>query len=211
MAGESRLAVEHRGRDNAACGLEGGRRYPMRSLRVFALLTALVLLVSHTALPGEKKSKELTDQQFGRALTMFLEDPLQEKGKELAKLLVVFTMQTPKAAVILGEPEMKWIGKKDDDRSLLLFAAYVSGNTRSQLLSGVKQNDRYSGLVTLFAVYQRLQDKDKKYQIAEVDELRKLHRDGKLLAHLVEMEKKMPTKLSPDDEKALKELLKKKQ
>ena len=34
--------------------------------------------------------------------------------------------------------------------------------------------------------------------------------DGKLLAHLVEMEKKMPTKLSPEDEKAIQELLKKK-
>jgi hypothetical protein len=86
----------------------------------------------------------------------------------------------------------------------------VSGNTRSQLLSGVKQNDRYSGLVTLFAVYQRLQDKDREFKIAEIDELRKLHGDGKLLAHLVEMEKKMPTKLSPEDEKAIKELLKKK-
>jgi hypothetical protein len=182
----------------------------MRSLLPFTLLTALVLLVPASALADEKKDKELTDQQFGRLLTMFLEDPLHEKGKEFAKLLIVYTMQTPKAAVMLGVPEMKWIGKKEDGRSLLLFAAYVSGNTRSQLLSGVKHNDRYSGLVTLFAVYQRLQDKHKEYKIAEVDELQKLHGDGKLLAHLVEMEKKMPTKLSPEDEKAIKELLKKK-
>lgn len=180
----------------------------MRSLSSVTLLTALVLLVSARA--DENKGEELTDQQFSRLLTVFLEDPLREKAKEIAKMLVVYTMQTPKAAVMLGEAEMKWIGKKEDDRSLLLFAGYLSGNTRSQLLSGVKQNDRYSGLITLFAVYQHLQGKDKKYQIAEVDELRKLHADGKLLAHLVEMEKKMPTKLSPEDVKAIKELLKKK-
>lgn len=182
----------------------------MRSLLLFTLLTVLVLLVPASARADEKKSEELTDQQFNRLLTVFLEDPLHEKGKDIAKLLVVSTMQTPKAAVMLGEPELKWLGKKEDDRGLLLLAAYVSGNTRSQLLSGVKQNDRYSGLVTLFAVYQRLQDKDKDYKIAEVEELRKLHRDGKLLAHLVEMEKKAPTKLSPEDEKAIKELLKEK-
>jgi len=40
--------------------------------------------------------------------------------------------------------------------------------------------------------------------------LRKLHADGKLLAHLVDLEKTAPTKLSPEDERALKELLKKK-
>jgi hypothetical protein len=171
---------------------------------------ALALLVCGPARAAAKEGGGLTEQQFGRLLTMFLEDPLHAKANEMAKLLVTFTMQTPKAAVMLGEAEMKWIGKKEDSRSLLLFAAYVSGNTRAQLLSGVKQNDRYSGLVTLFAVYQRLQAKDKKFKVAEVDKLRDLHRDGKLLAHLVEMEKKKPTKLSPEDEKAIQELLRKK-
>jgi hypothetical protein len=174
------------------------------------ILPATLVLTCGPARADEKKDAALTEQQFGRLLTVFLEDPTDEKANEAAKLLVIFTMQTPKAAVMLGEPEMKWIGKKEDDRSKLLFAAYVGGNTRSQLLSGVKQNDRYSGLVTLFAVYQRLQDKDKEFKIAEVDELRKMHRDGKLMAHLVEMEKTMPTKLTPEQEKALKELLDKK-
>jgi hypothetical protein len=182
----------------------------MRALLPFTPLAALALLVCGPARAGEKTGEGLTDQQFDRLLTRFLEDPLQEKAKEVAKLLVVYTLQTPKAAVVLGEPEMKWLGKREDDRSLLLFAAYVSGNTRSQLLSGVKQNDRYSGLLTLFAVYRRLQAKDKGYKIAEVEKLRRLHADGQLLAHLVEMERKMPTKLSPEQEKALKELLNKK-
>jgi hypothetical protein len=182
----------------------------MRAVLPFTSLVALVLLVCEPVRSGEKKGEGLTDQQFDRLLTRFLEDPLHDKAKETAKMLIVYTLQTPKAAVMLGETEMKWIGKKEDDRSLLLFAAFVSGNTRSQLLSGVKQNDRYSGLVTLFGVYRRLQAKDKEYKIAEVDTLLKLHRDGKLLAHLVEMERKMPTKLSPEEEKAIKELSKKK-
>jgi hypothetical protein len=182
----------------------------MRSLLPFAVLSLFALLVSSARADEKKKPEELTDQQFNRLLTMFLDDPLQEKGKDIARLLIIHTMQTSKAAVMLGEPEMKWIGKKEDDRSLLLFAAYLGGNTRSQLLTGVKQNDRYSGLVTLFAVYQRLQDRDKEFKITEIDALRKLHKDGKLLAHLVEMEKKMPTKLTPEDEKAIRDILNKK-
>ena len=62
--------------------------------------------------------------------------------------------------------------------ALLLLAAYAAGNTRSQLLSGVRQNDRYSGLITLFAVYRQLQEKDKDFKVAPVDELMKSP-DGK--------------------------------
>jgi hypothetical protein len=168
---------------------------------------ALALLAYSPARADEKKGEGLTAQQFDRVLTVFLDDPHHKDAKEMAKVLIVFTMESPKATVVLGSEELKWIGKKGDDRSVLLFAAYIGGNTRSQLLSGVKQNDRYSGLVALFAVYRKLQDKDKDFKIAEVEELRKLHADGKLLAHVVELEKKMPTKLSPEDQKALGELV----
>jgi hypothetical protein len=181
----------------------------MRPVLPLVLMTALLVLVA-PAPAGEKKAKELTDQQFGRLLTLFLENPLHEKAKDLAKILITHTSQTPNAAVMLGEAELKWIGKKEDDRSLLLMAAYMSGNTQSQLLSGVRHNDRYSGLVALFAVYRQLQARDKKFKIAAVEELRRLHMAGKLLAHLVELEKKHPSRLSPEEEKAVQELLKKK-
>jgi hypothetical protein len=170
------------------------------------LFVALYLVSSQPARADDKPGEGLTDQEFGRLLSMFLDDPLHEKGKAVAKGLVVFTLQTPDAAVVLGEPEMKWVGKAGD-RSTLLFAAYVAGNTRAQLLTGVKQNDRYSGLMALFAVYRRLQEKDAGFKIDEVETLRKLHREGKLLEHLAELEKKAPTKLTPEAEKSLKELL----
>jgi hypothetical protein len=174
------------------------------------MLAVLGLLVPGPTRADEKPGKGLSDREFDRLLTVFLDDPLHEKGKDMARAVVVFTLETPKAAVVLGENEMKWVGKTEDDRSLLLFAAYAGGNTRGQLLSGVKQNDRYSGLLALFAVYRKLQEKDKDFKIEEVEALRKLHKDGKLLEHLVGLEKKAPTKLGPEVEKALKELLEKK-
>jgi hypothetical protein len=186
-------------------------RDAMLRLLLCALLTVPVTFASAPARADEKeKPGAPSDRDFDRLLTVFLDDPLHEKAKDMARAVVLFTLETPKAAVVLGEPELKWIGKRDDDRSLLLFAAYTGGNTRSQLLSGVKQNDRFSGLVALFAVYRKLQEKDKDFKIDEVEALRKLHRDGKLLEHLVELEKKAPTKLGPEAEKALKELLDKK-
>jgi hypothetical protein len=181
----------------------------MRILLSFTLLLTLVLLVPAPARAGVPQ-EGMSDQQFARVLMLFLDDPLHERGKDFAMLLIVATARTPKATVVLGEFELKLIDKADSDRSRLLLGAYLGGNARSQMLSGVKQNDRYSGLVTLFSVYQRLQEKDKEFKIAEVDELRKLHREGKLLAHLVELEKKAPTKLSPEDQKALEQLMNRK-
>jgi len=73
----------------------------MRPLRTFGLLAALGLLIAAPAHAGDGKG-ELTDQQFGRILTMFLEDLLHEKGKEVAKLVVMHTMKMPNAAVMTG-------------------------------------------------------------------------------------------------------------
>ena len=71
----------------------------MRAFLPFTLLAAMALLVGSPARAGAQKDEGLTDQQFGRLLTMFLEDPLHEKGKDIARLMIVFTLQTPKAAL----------------------------------------------------------------------------------------------------------------
>jgi hypothetical protein len=180
----------------------------MTSFRLFVLGALLATLPGAAARGDDPKVELPSDAQFGRMMTVLLEDPFHDKAQELAKAIVVFTMATPKATVMLGEEELTWIGKKSDDRSLLLFAAFAGGNTHAQLLTGVKQNDRYSGLIALFGVYRRLQEKDKDFKVAEVEALLKLHSEGKLLAHLLKMEEKKPTRLTPEQEAELKKLLK---
>jgi hypothetical protein len=59
--------------------------YAMPTLRSLGLLSALVLTFAPSAHADDPKG-ELTDQQFGRMLTMFLEDPLHEKGKEVRRV-----------------------------------------------------------------------------------------------------------------------------
>lgn len=179
----------------------------MRTGVLVATGMALVLLISRATLAEDKSENRPIDRRYGQILTMFVEKPLNERRKDLARMLIVYAMQSPKVAVVLSGEEMKWIGKTGDDRSLLLLAAFLGGNSYGQLLAGVKQNDRYSGLLTLFAVYRRLQAKDKTFKIPAVDELRKLHADGKLLAHLVELEKKKPTRISPETQKAIQKRL----
>lgn len=158
---------------------------------------------------AEEKKGDVTPQQFRRARLLLLEDPLGKNGKDLARICMVFAMQTPDAAVVLGKEEMAWVGK-DRERGLLLLGAYAAGNTASQLDSGVRRNDRYAGLLSLFRVYRTLRAADKKFRVAAVEKLLDLHKDDKLVRHLLELEKKKPTKLTPEDEEAIRKLMEKK-
>ena len=164
------------------------------------------------ALPSlaDDKKPELTETQFRRASALLLEDPLADAAGDYAKVALIFVMESPKAAVMLGEEEMKWIGK-DNKRSLVLLGSYLAGNAQSQLNSGVKRNDRYSGLLYLFQTYRQIQAKNKDFKIAEVEDLLKLHKEDKLVGHLIELEKKKPTKLTPEQEEAVRKLLKRKE
>jgi hypothetical protein len=156
----------------------------------------------------------IDETQFRRLSVALLENPLDEKSPDAARTIIVFTIQTPKAAVFLGTEELSWFGitdvKKDDPRSLLLTAAYAAGNSQSQFSSGVKRNDRYSGLLYLFEVYRRLQTRDGEFKIPAVEELLKLHKEDRLVKHLLELEEKKPTKLTPEAEEALRKLREKK-
>jgi hypothetical protein len=150
-----------------------------------------------------------TEKDFRLASTVLLADPLGERADDAARVVLIFVLETPDAAVALGAEEMKWTAVgKDDKRSLPLLAAYLAGDAQSQLHSGVRRNDRYSGLLTLFGVYRQFKAKDKDFQIPEVEELLKLHQDDKLLPYLTELEKKKPTKLTPEDEAAIQKFLK---
>jgi hypothetical protein len=170
-----------------------------------------LLLCACAAFParGDDRKPDVTEKQFRRASLALLEDPLGDSAPDQAKQVVLFTMQTPDAAVALGREEMKWTGK-DDKRGLLLLAAYLAGDVQSQLNSGVQRNDRYAGLLSLFGVYRRLREQDKDFHVAEVDELLKLHADDKLTGYLADLEKRKPTKLTPEEEEAIQKLLKEK-
>jgi hypothetical protein len=146
--------------------------------RLSLVVVPLALLLTPTLGRGEDKPPQLTDKQFRRLAVVFLEDPLGKSGRDYARAIAVFVIQTPDAAVFVGTDEMKWCGK-DEKYGLLLLAGYMAGNAQSQLLSGVKTNDRYSGLLSLFSVYRTIREQDKDFKLPEVDALLKLHKDGK--------------------------------
>jgi len=150
--------------------------------------------ISKEKVSAPAKAREVSEKEFLEASRELLSDPTSQAAKDHAQTVIAFTVQTPKAIVVLGDEEAKWFGE-DENRRMLLVAGYSAGNVQSQLHSGVARNDRYAGLVTLFKVYRGLQAKDSKFKIAAVEDLLALHRDDKLLRHVVELEEKDSTKL----------------
>ncbi len=167
------------------------------------LLTAVLLFGFGVATSQAQEPEEpgnLTDAQFRRLTMVFLEDPTGKKSKELAKVIIIYTMKTPKAIVVLGTEEMKWTGGKEKP-NILLFAGYLAGNTRAQLDSGVKRDETYAGLLTLFRVYRAIKEKQKGFQNASIEKLLKLHKDQKLMSYVIEYTKKREKEMKENKKK----------
>ncbi len=157
----------------------------------------------------EKKGPLIDDKIFRQVSSTFLNDPLSKSARDWSRLIMLYTQQTSRAAVVLGSEELRWVDLgADNPHTLLLLAAYAAGNIQSQLNSGVKRNDRYSGLLTLFRVYRALQEKDATFKIAAIDDLLTLHQEKKLLPHLQKLDEKKPVKLTAAQEEAIRKLMK---
>ncbi len=169
--------------------------------------------VLHPAALGQKKGKEIkrpeiSDKDFRQIAALVINDPLNRAAADRSRLLILYALQTQSAQFTLGAQELSWMAiDKDPDRALLLLAGYLAGNIQSQLNSGVKRNDPYSGALTLFQIYRSLQQHDKKFAITAVDDLLALHQEDKLVDYLRKLIDKRATKITPETETLLRKLM----
>ena len=174
------------------------------------LLAVLLLAFASAGRADDKDSKgpTISDQIVRQTSSVLLEDPLNKSARDWARLILLYTQQKSNVEVLFGSEELRWSGvEKGDPSSLLLLAAYAAGNIQSQLNSGVKRNDRYSGLLTLFRVYRALREKNAQFRIAAVEDLLARHKEAKLTPHLQKLEEKKSAPLTPAEEAALRNLL----
>jgi hypothetical protein len=97
---------------------------------------------------------------------------------------------------VKSKDDMPWVGKKVKHGELLMIA-YLAGSAGSQLDTGVFGHDPHSAWLGVFRLYRVLQRADRKYKVAEVEQLLDLHRKGKLMKHLVELQEKAAKKAPP--------------
>ncbi len=137
---------------------------------------------------GQEKIPEVTEGTFRQAAVLFLEYPDGDKAADYAKVILKFAADTPRAEVLLDDQLMKWVGK-DRKLGLLLLAGYLIGDVEAQIDSGVRRDDPYSGLLKLVHVHHFLKKRHADYQNPAAEELLQLHRAGRLITHLQEVQK----------------------
>lgn len=176
--------------------------------RVLGVLLLFAFGAAGHAQKRDNKGPKISEKIFRQTSSLLLDDPLSRSARDWSRLILLYTLQTSEAVMVLGPDEMSWAAMdRNDPHSLLLLAAYAGGNIRAQLNSGVKRNDRYSGLLTLFRVYRALREKDAKFRIAEVDNLLKLHADNRLTAHLQKLDEKKQGKMTAVEEEIIRKLM----
>lgn len=178
--------------------------------RTIALV--LLLTVLGPALSADKKEDKglkISDKVFRQTSSLLLEDPLNRSSRDWSRIILLYALNAPSADLVLGREELRWAGVEDNDpRALLLLAAYASGNIQSQLNTGVKRNDRYCGLISLFRVYRALREQNGSFKIGAVDDLLTLHEEDILVRHLQKLDEKKPEKMTPAEEAKIRRLMK---
>lgn len=181
------------------------------NIRRTIALAVLFLVFAAAGQAGDKGNKgpEITEKIFRQTSSLLVDDPLNESARDWSRLILLYALQSSNTSAALGTEELGWAGvdKGDPRRSLLLLAAYASGNIRSQLSSGVKRNDRYSGLLALFGVYRALQKRDGKFSISAVETLLARHKEAKLMPYLQKLDEDKPAKMTDDDEAVIRRIM----
>ena len=94
--------------------------------------------------------------------------------------IVQFMNDSPEVVVVLG-PHLEGIAMGDDVpkwASSMLFAGYIAGNVRAQLVAGKKQDNPVAGFRGVLSVYQALQPKG--LSMPAIDELAAAEAGGTL-------------------------------
>jgi hypothetical protein len=123
-----------------------------------------------------------SDEAVRHALAVLAESPLDKKGDAALATIVDFAEKSDKVEITIAEGGLPWVGKVP--HSELLLGAFIAGNLRSQLDSGVTRSDAYSGMLEVFAVYSALKAKEPKFSVPSIDGFLEQHRRGDLITAL---------------------------
>lgn len=159
-------------------------------LRTLAQATALCsALVICSPTPSAPQSQSEADAR--KAIATFCEQPLSSEGRAAVRTLLNFAEASDRVLITTSPEFTPWIREdKTYDHSSLLTGAYIAGNVLSQLDSGVRGNDPYSGIIQVFRVYRHLKSKAAPFEVAEIEDLLEIHRRGELGDRFAEIAKK---------------------
>ena len=153
----------------------------MNSFTGHVLVPLFILLTLASGYCAQDDSK-ITKEDVLNAIPWFRADPLSDKGRTAAAIVVRYVDKSHDVTVKIGKktlPTMEAKGLSERER-LALLSAFVIGNADSQLLRGKKGDDSYAGDLELIETYRYLQRRNPKLKVPEIERLIDLEKSGQL-------------------------------
>jgi hypothetical protein len=158
-----------------------------------ACFVASMAIIALAGTSRAQDEKEITPDEFRKAVPVFMDDPSSDKGKAAAKVIIVFVARSKDVVVEIGKEETKWFGDPKDEKYKKpghYLVAYMAGSALAQLDNKKTEHDAHAGLLQVFKLYEKFKKQDKDYKNAELDMLMAKEKDGKLKAYLADLKKK---------------------
>ncbi len=146
----------------------------------FALLVGLAVA---PALPAQAQDvSKYSSETMLKLIAIFDRDPLSERGDAARRVVMEFAEKSDTVLVTISEGAMPWVADESvpEATRLLLTAAYVAGNVKSQLERKVNANDTLAGWQQTFRTYEALKKHARGARVKPVEQLLEDEKAGKL-------------------------------
>jgi hypothetical protein len=168
-----------------------------RSLAVLSLL-----LAPPAAIVLEPQAPD-DEARIRAQIELFLADPTSETGSDAASAIAVYVNESKAVDVQISTKVCVWVlsGAEQDTKEKLL-AAFMAGNVRSQLDTGTKRDDSYSGIVQALRVYRALKAQNPSLKEAGMERFATMQAKGELNQHILDLRAEAVGKPTKDEQPA---------
>ena len=157
----------------------------MSLIRSLAILS--LVLAPSTALLSDPLQRD-DEAKIRAQIEQFLADPTSESSADAAKAIAVYVTESKVVDVDISTKVCVWVlSNAEQGTKELLLAAFMAGNVRSQLDTGTKQDDSYSGIVQALRVYRALKAQNPNLKEAGMDRFAAMQAKGELNQHVLDL------------------------
>lgn len=154
--------------------------------RIFCFFVFVISFLPAHAQDVTKYSSETILQLIG----MLERDPMSERGAAARSVILDFAEKSDTVMVEVSERAMPWVEDSSvpEGAQLVLTAAYVAGNVKSQLERKVNANDSMAGWKQVFSAYDALRKHSPGIRVRGVEVLLEEEKSGQLKARALELD-----------------------
>lgn len=154
---------------------------------VATVVLCSLLLPPFSRAQGDRDSARATKDESPstgavlEATEKFANDPLFRNGNAAMKTIVRFVESNEDYRIVFNAKLHSWITAKPESKyAEQLMLAFIAGNLKAQLETGITTDDTYSGLVFMFRVYKNIKMLDKELTNNVIEKQIEAYRAGNL-------------------------------